>query len=40
MITQTLAANGAKVYIGSRRGEKVEAAANEVSSKVAGQVVP
>ncbi|CCO34559.1 short-chain dehydrogenase [Rhizoctonia solani AG-1 IB] len=40
MITQTLAANGAKVYIGSRRGEKVESAAKEVSSKVAGQVVP
>ncbi|KAJ1307172.1 hypothetical protein OPQ81_001289 [Rhizoctonia solani] len=40
MITQTLAANGAKVYIGSRRGEKVGAAAKEVSPQVSGQVVP
>ncbi|CAE6439634.1 unnamed protein product [Rhizoctonia solani] len=40
MITQALAANGAKVYIGSRRGEKVEATAKEVSPKVAGQIVP
>ncbi|KEP47547.1 short chain dehydrogenase/reductase family protein [Rhizoctonia solani 123E] len=40
MITQALAANGAKVYIGSRRGGKVEATAKEVSPKVAGQIVP
>ncbi|KAF8678065.1 Enoyl-(Acyl carrier protein) reductase [Rhizoctonia solani] len=40
MITKTLAANGAKVYIGSRRGEKVEATAKETSPQVAGQIIP
>ncbi|KAF8706256.1 Enoyl-(Acyl carrier protein) reductase, partial [Rhizoctonia solani] len=40
MITKTLAANGAKVYIGSRRGEKVESTAKETSPQVAGQIIP
>ncbi|CAE6414710.1 unnamed protein product [Rhizoctonia solani] len=40
MITKTLAANGAKVYIGSRRGEKVEATAKEESPKLDGQIIP
>ena len=40
MITQALAANGAKVYIGSRRGEKVESSAKENTAKTAGEIVP
>jgi predicted dinucleotide-binding enzyme len=40
MIAQTLAANGAKVYIGSRKGEKVEGSAKEISPQVAGQIIP
>lgn len=39
MIAAALAANGAKVYIGSRRGEVVEDAAKE-SSKLAGKIIP
>ncbi|QRW03599.1 Enoyl-(Acyl carrier protein) reductase [Ceratobasidium sp. AG-Ba] len=40
MITKAFAANGAKVYIGSRRGEKVEATAKENSPHASGQIVP
>lgn len=40
MIAQALAANGAKVYIGSRRGEVVEQSAKDNTSKLAGQIVP
>ena len=39
MIAAALAANGAKVYIGSRRGEAVEDAAKE-TPKLAGQIMP
>lgn len=40
MIAQALATNGAKVYIGSRRGEVIEQTAKENTPKVAGQIIP
>ncbi|GAB1521865.1 hypothetical protein RhiTH_004964 [Rhizoctonia solani] len=40
MITQALAANGAKVYIGSRRNEVIEKAADEHGNKLQGEVIP
>ncbi|KAF8717842.1 Enoyl-(Acyl carrier protein) reductase, partial [Rhizoctonia solani] len=40
MITQALAANGAKVYIGSRRDEVIEKAADEHGNKLQGEVIP
>ncbi|QRV74681.1 short chain dehydrogenase [Ceratobasidium sp. AG-Ba] len=40
MIASTLATNGAKVYIGGRRAEKVESSAKEHNEKVSGQIVP
>jgi len=40
MIASALAANGAKVYIGGRRAEKVEETAKGSTAKVAGQIVP
>lgn len=40
MIAQALSANGAKVYIGSRRGEVIEQTAKENTPKVAGQIIP
>ncbi|QRV89385.1 Enoyl-(Acyl carrier protein) reductase [Ceratobasidium sp. AG-Ba] len=40
MIAAGLAKNGAKVYIGARRGEKVEGAAKEIGPGAKGQVIP
>ncbi|KAB5592024.1 Short-chain dehydrogenase [Ceratobasidium theobromae] len=40
MIAQALAANGAKVYVGSRKSEKVESSAEEYTPKITGQIIP
>ncbi|KAG8716429.1 Splicing factor [Ceratobasidium sp. 394] len=40
MIAKSLALNEAKVYIGARRGEKVEEAAKDLGPKVKGQIIP
>ncbi|QRW03601.1 short chain dehydrogenase [Ceratobasidium sp. AG-Ba] len=40
MIAAGLAKNGAKVYIGARRGEKVEGAAKQIGPGAKGQVIP
>ncbi|KAG8716430.1 Splicing factor [Ceratobasidium sp. 394] len=40
MIAKALAANGAKVYIGSRRGEVVEETSDEHSPKAEGHLIP
>jgi NADP-dependent 3-hydroxy acid dehydrogenase YdfG len=40
MIAQALAANGAKVYIGSRRNDVIEKASNEHGSKLQGEIIP
>ncbi|KAG8716427.1 hypothetical protein FRC08_009497 [Ceratobasidium sp. 394] len=39
MIASALAANGAKVYIGGRRAEKVESTVEEYANKVPGEIV-
>ncbi|KAG9121008.1 hypothetical protein FRC07_003220, partial [Ceratobasidium sp. 392] len=40
MIATALAANGAKVYIGGRRAEKVISTSEDYTGKVAGQIIP
>ncbi|CAE6410967.1 unnamed protein product [Rhizoctonia solani] len=40
MITQALAANGAKVYVGSRRSEVIENVSEEHGSKLEGKIIP
>ncbi|KAG8773815.1 hypothetical protein FRC12_002303 [Ceratobasidium sp. 428] len=40
MIAAALAKNGAKVYIGARRSEKVEGTAKDLGPNVKGQIVP
>ncbi|QRV89386.1 Enoyl-(Acyl carrier protein) reductase [Ceratobasidium sp. AG-Ba] len=40
MIAKTLAANGAKVYIGSRRNEAVESSSEEHGPKADGHLIP
>lgn len=40
MIARALAANGAKVYVGSRRNEVIEGTADEHGPKADGHLIP